>query len=668
MGACCTNRPINPVEEGLNTHVGPNKKKRNDLDKAMNLLFKRNSSSMTLSLRFTARELPTMDSGSKTDSFAVIYQSNTDPEQGEVGKWVEVGRTEVIMNTNEPEFIKTVQVEYHFQEDQELMVALYDSDKFNDEEISLEDSEYIGQAEFRLQTLVSNADREIEFPLFSKKSSQEGGKEGEGEGEEEKHAEEETKEEDQTAKGFVKVHFEEDLSCTNQDLKLVISLHEGNFAEDKAYFIEIEKVNPDSAEKTVSIFKTEKVTFHSESLTQFKDINIPLDCFLFIKNTVINEKEIPLKLVVKQYIPSGEHQKIGEISTTIGDLLEGDSEIKLEVKESENTFSLKIEESELTKVNSFLDYITNGCQMALVAGISFGASNKTGGPDGKNLHSTELKDNYYFIATQQIGNILLNFDSDKQVPLYGFGAIIDERYYKTNVSNCFALNGNSFRPEVFNVAGIQAYYINAINNIELGEATLLAPMLQRWNEMVSFEVENNIRKYYTFLILTDGAIQDKDETIEQIVASTKLPVSVIIVGIGNGDFSDMEFLDSDGSPLFCQKTQTFAKRDNVQFVKYSDNKGDTQKLASETLQELPRQMLEYFEGKEIEPKDMKLNSQNNEVKDYSSHKAMQLISNEFFKTQVNSDKRQEILTQGIADPDTIDYESLVDGYQNKLKI
>ena len=114
--------------------------------------------------------------------------------------------------------------------------------------------------------------------------------------------------------------------------------------------------------------------------------------------------------------------------------------------------------------------------------------------------------------------------------------------------------------------------------------------------MVQFEWEKNNKRYYTYLLLTDGFNHDIEETIEEVVKSTSLPVSIIIIGIGDADFLNMKFLDADSEPLFCQRTQTFSKRDNVQFVEFNKYKNDIEKLAQETLMELPRQMIDYFQS------------------------------------------------------------------------
>jgi len=51
--------------------------------------------------------------------------------------------------------------------------------------------------------------------------------------------------------------------------------------------------------------------------------------------------------------------------------------------------------------------------------------------------------------------------------------------------------------------------------------------------------------YYILLILTDGEIHDMEATKSSIVAASHLPLSIIIIGIGNADFTNMEILDGD---------------------------------------------------------------------------------------------------------------------------
>lgn len=77
------------------------------------------------------------------------------------------------------------------------------------------------------------------------------------------------------------------------------------------------------------------------------------------------------------------------------------------------------------------------------------------------------------------------------------------------------------------------------------------------------------QQYFILLIITDGVISDMDETRHAVVQASKLPMSIIIVGVGNADFAAMEFLDGD-SRVLRSYTGEEAVRDIVQFVPFRD--------------------------------------------------------------------------------------------------
>lgn len=90
-------------------------------------------------------------------------------------------------------------------------------------------------------------------------------------------------------------------------------------------------------------------------------------------------------------------------------------------------------------------------------------------------------------------------------------------------------------------------------------------------------------------ILTDGEIHDKSLVIDKIIECCTLPISIIIVGIGNGSFEIMDELDDDD----CQLVDSHGRRttrDLVQFVEFSKFKNNGVDLAKEVLEELPRQV------------------------------------------------------------------------------
>ena len=74
------------------------------------------------------------------------------------------------------------------------------------------------------------------------------------------------------------------------------------------------------------------------------------------------------------------------------------------------------------------------------------------------------------------------------------------------------------------------------------------------------------------LILTDGVITDMPETLSSLVRASRLPMSVIIVGVGGADFAAMELLDGDDGVLRSGSGEA-ALRDIVQFVPFREVQG-----------------------------------------------------------------------------------------------
>ena len=56
-------------------------------------------------------------------------------------------------------------------------------------------------------------------------------------------------------------------------------------------------------------------------------------------------------------------------------------------------------------------------------------------------------------------------------------------------------------------------------------------------------IQQQRNKYLVLLIITDGAIHDMEETIRLIVNGADLPLSILIVGVGNSDFGNMNVID-----------------------------------------------------------------------------------------------------------------------------
>lgn len=107
-------------------------------------------------------------------------------------------------------------------------------------------------------------------------------------------------------------------------------------------------------------------------------------------------------------------------------------------------------------------------------------------------------------------------------------------------------------------------YKNAINRVNLYGPTHFASLLDLVNEMTeNMNVTQTNQKYNILLIITDGVINDMQKTIDEIVRGSRLPLSIIIVGVGSADFAAMDQLDADETPLYSQKYRRYMDADIV---------------------------------------------------------------------------------------------------------
>jgi hypothetical protein len=119
-------------------------------------------------------------------------------------------------------------------------------------------------------------------------------------------------------------------------------------------------------------------------------------------------------------------------------------------------------------------------KMALVVGIDFTMSN---GPF-KNMESLHYfngaSQSYYEKALQEVCGILLDFDYDKLVPVFGFGAIVD--YNEINSghqrADCFPISGMKENHDFHGLEGILNGYRACLPHLTFSGPTYLAPIIR----------------------------------------------------------------------------------------------------------------------------------------------------------------------------------------------
>lgn len=182
----------------------------------------------------------------------------------------------------------------------------------------------------------------------------------------------------------------------------------------------------------------------------------------------------------------------------------------------------------------------------------------------------------------------------------GFGAKIPPN---GEVSHLFPLNGNPSYPFCRGIDEILKYYRESLTTVKLNGPTNFAPVINSTISLARNCQDGN--HYYVLLILTDGIISDMYETKEAIIQASKLPISIVIIGVGDCTFEEMEELHSAGIWLSVDDN-CYAKRDIVQFVPLANFLSESDErdkkrvrsqaaLAREVLAEIPNQLISFME-------------------------------------------------------------------------
>ena len=162
---------------------------------------------------------------------------------------------------------------------------------------------------------------------------------------------------------------------------------------------------------------------------------------------------------------------------------------------------------------SFLDFVFGGCEIGLSIAIDFTLSNIEPSKPNSLHYIGNIEKNEYYNAIKSVGSILQYYDTDKKIPTFGFGAAIPP--FNQTANHCFALNGDIFNPECDGIEGVIETYKNAINKVSLYGPTHFSSILELINDMTeSMRVSQQNQKYNILLIITDGIINDLQQTID----------------------------------------------------------------------------------------------------------------------------------------------------------
>ncbi|BES98349.1 Copine [Nesidiocoris tenuis] len=537
------------------------------------------TSASHVELSICCRDLSCKDMLSKSDPMVVTFLKPFGQD-----KWVEYHRTEVVTNSHDPDFLSKPHLEYHFEEHQQLKFEVYDLDSSS---TNLADHDFLGFATCSLGQIITGGKvvNRLEMRLLPRIK---------GVGEQ--------------MLGHIIVSAEE-MSTSKDELLLKVSgqnLDKKDWFGKSDPFLEYFKSTEGGEFSLVHRTEVIKVTLNPS----WKEFPISVRAFCN------GDYDRSIKVLCYDWNRSGNHDMIGEFYTTLRDMLDPSTSNaytlihpdKLAKKKSsyKGSGTIVFEKVQIKPVYSFLDYIKGGTQIYCTVAIDFTGSNgDPRSPESLHFISAGML-NSYEQAIMSVVSIIEDYDSDKQFPVLGFGARIPP---EGHVSHEFFVNMQS-NPHCFGVSGVLEAYRNCIRQIQLSGPTNFAPVINHVANIARNLADGS--SYFILLILTDGVITDMPQTCQAIVKASSLPISIIIVGIGNADFTAMEQLDGDTVALSSGGKR--ADRDIVQFVPFSKflnaypGQNVQHLLAKEVLAEIPFQFTSFMKSKGIAPKPPQIDS------------------------------------------------------------
>ncbi|EDQ88285.1 uncharacterized protein MONBRDRAFT_26531 [Monosiga brevicollis MX1] len=490
--------------------------------------------SSRLQLHIACKDLTSMDTFSKSDPYVVMQLKDAR------GQFVEVGRTEVQGNKKSPTFATVLEVDYLFETIQQARFIIYDHDKDGKPD---SEQDLIGQVETHLGEIVGLHRGHMVVPIRKSASSK-------------------------SERGTLIVDAEE-----SADVKGIVHLTlQGQDLDKKDFFGKSDPYFILSRQLRGSwrpIFKSEVI---KKTLNPtWKTIQLPRRAF------GNGGPDDSVRIEVYDWDRNGKHDFIGKVQVTLRELFERpDASQQLQLinpdkKKHAGKAGLLNMKVHVEPEYTFVDYLRGGHELHFQIAVDFTASNGDPRMPSSLHYMNPMSPNQYQQAIMAIGQVIQDYDTDKQFPCFGFGAKSGE-----TVLPIFALNGNMQQPYCDGIDGMIAAYQQGLLNVTLWGPTNFAPIIAQAAQVA----RDHSQFYHVLLILTDGAVSDFNDTAREIVAASSLPLSIIIVGVGNADFGMMEQLDGDEVPLTYQGRQP--ERDIVQFVpfrKFSQGPGAQSALA-----------------------------------------------------------------------------------------
>jgi len=411
--------------------------------------------------------------------------------------------------------------------------------------------------------------------------------------------------------------FEESNNEINEEIAFSLSLN--NCKEGISYKIEI--INKEQLIK----FETEEIKAENSEIKFNKKLNIK---FFFHK------RQILLINVIKIFtIDLSKFSKSYQRMTVLSSLINSkDCTYIRNIKENDinsEKLIIKVEKYNNNEENQFtiFDYLKSGIKLSMF--ISFDFSDSC---DQKSKSETK---NIILNILKNISNRISNYSYDKTFYTHGFGGLLKNEFERDYSNSIFNVNMNENDSSIKSYEKVFESYNNCLNNIISNAKIYLSPLIKT----ITKEILNlsEIKNYNISFIFVKDLINDIQKLINEIVASSYLPLTVIIIDLGKNNLNN--------NIINILSTSKLKKmRDNILYTSLFENhKSNIDYMIEWCLKEMVKQMLKFYELVECSPKfiqDNDLDKIKNNFKIYESN-LLEEKENNIENEKENKDEKDE---------------------------
>lgn len=493
-----------------------------------------------LALPISCDRLKSLNNSRRQYIVTVLYVNNGN------GQWNQCGKTDVIPFSSSPTFTKKLRFKYTFETPQKLIFYVY-STEANGNFVHFSENEVIGSYECMASDIVKCNGF---ITGMVKKNG--------------------------TEMGVMKIGNEE---LPSADISLRLSTQ----GLELPAFLRLSTMNEWS--KEVPVYKTD--------VSETGVFSIVSDSQQLCNGDTTRE------MVIRafKYISENNEREQGTARMTIKKLLVPETSKCDFINQQTNRSvgSMKVDTSKSTQKSTFVNYIKTGLAMRVMIAIDVTASNHSCTSSG-SLHFFDMNRynrqeyNPYEQGMLSIAGVIEAYSANKPVQMYGFGA--DDPGLRAK-KLCFPFNIQSGQADVYGgMNGVMDVYHSTIPKLDFGCDSVFRGVLSKAREVCS-SMKQSRGEYMVLLIFTDGQMGDVDESIQWVCENSDLPISIIVVGVGNSNFSGMHKLNGGKNNL--KHNGKSPCRNIMQFLAMNTVSNKTpQQIASSLLEVIPQQLVEYM--------------------------------------------------------------------------